>query len=143
MPSDVLKLTAQIVMSHASLSELSPQELVEEIKEVFSVLTALEGPEGEGGVPEKVEAAAEVKKPSIPLKDIVKEKYVVCLECGKKMKTLKAHIRKAHGLTGKEYFKMFGLDPKKYPLVCKEYSAQRSQMAKARGFGQGRRKATV
>ena len=59
MPSDVLKLTAQIVMSHASLSELSPQELVEEIKEVFSVLTALEGPEGEGGVPEKVKAAEE------------------------------------------------------------------------------------
>ncbi len=48
MPSDVLKLTAEIVMSHASLSELSPQELVEEIKEVFSVLTALEGREGEG-----------------------------------------------------------------------------------------------
>jgi predicted transcriptional regulator len=26
-------------------------------------------------------------KPSVPLKDIVKAKYVVCLECGKKMRT--------------------------------------------------------
>jgi predicted transcriptional regulator len=35
----------------------------------------------------------------------------------------------------KEYFKRFGLDPKKYPLVCKEYSAQRRKIAKDRGFG--------
>ena len=135
MTTEILKLTAQIVMSHASLSELTSGELVEEIKEVFSVLTSLEGPEGDAGVPEKAEEAEVVKKPSIPLKDIVKEKYVICLECGKKMKTLKAHIRKAHGLTAKEYFKRFGLDPKQYPLVCKEYSLQRSTMAKNRGFG--------
>jgi predicted transcriptional regulator len=142
MPSDVLKLTAQIVMSHASMSEISPQELVEEIKDVYNVLAALEGGEviPEGMAPEEAEEGEVVKKPPIPLKEIVKEKYVVCLECGKKMRTLKAHIRKAHGLTSKEYFKRFDLDPKKYPLVCKEYSAKRSQMAKDRGFGQGRRK---
>ena len=96
--------------------------------------------------PEKAEAAGVVKKPSIPLREIVKDKYVVCLECGKKMRTLKAHIKKAHGLSAKEYFKRFDLDPKKYPLVCKEYSAKRSQMAKDRGFGKlgGRKpKATV
>jgi predicted transcriptional regulator len=145
MASEVLKLTAQIIMSHASMSELSPTELVEEIKEVYNVLAALEG---EGVVPETMapEQGAEagvVKKPLIPLKDIVKDKYVVCLECGKKMRTLKAHIRKAHNLMPKEYFKRFGLDPKKYPLVCKEYSEQRSKMAKDRGFGVkgGRRKA--
>ena len=135
MPSDVLKLTAQIVMSHASMSEISPQQLVEEIKNVYNVLTSLEGPEGEAGVPEKMAEAEEVKKPSIPLKDIVKDKYVVCLECGKKMRTLKAHIRKAHNLKPKEYAQRFGLDLKKYPLVCKEYSLQRSAMAKNRGFG--------
>ena len=95
--------------------------------------------------PEKGQEAEEVKKPPVPLKDIVKDKYVVCLECGKKMRTLKAHIRKAHGLMPKEYFKRFGLDPKKYPLVCKEYSEQRSKMAKDRGFGVkgGKRKATT
>jgi predicted transcriptional regulator len=142
MSSDELKLTAQIVISHASMSELTPQELVEEIKAVYNVLTALEG-----GVAMAETATVEaegVKKPSIPLKDIVTAKYVVCLECGKKMRTLKAHIRKAHNLMPKEYFKRFALDPKKYPLVCKEYSEQRSKMAKDRGFGVkgGRRKAT-
>jgi predicted transcriptional regulator len=144
MASEVLKLTAQIVMSHASMSELTPEELVEEIKEVYGVLSSLEGV----SLPEELamERAGErdvVKKPPVPLKDIVKAKYVVCLECGKKMKTLKTHLRKAHNLMPKEYFQRFGLDPKKFPLVCKDYSEQRSRMAKERGFGEkgGRRKA--
>jgi predicted transcriptional regulator len=138
MATEIIKITSQIVISHASMSELSTQELVDEIKTVYNLLASLEG----GAVipeimaPEKGEEAKVVKKkPSIPLKDIVQEKFVICLECGKKMKTLKSHIKKAHGLLPKEYFKKFSLDPKKYPLVCKGYSAQRSQLAKNRGFG--------
>jgi predicted transcriptional regulator len=143
MASEVLKLTAQIVMSHASMTELTPQELVEEIKEIYNALASLEGGEVLG-VPELVKGkkAEEVKKPPIPLREIVKEKYVVCLECGKKMRTLKAHLRKAHNLLPKEYFKRYGLDRKKYPLVCKEYSAQRRKLAIDKGLGAGlRRKA--
>ena len=146
MSTELLKLTAQIVMSHASMSELTPRELVEEIKEVYHLLSSLEGGlalAGEG------EAAAQeaklVKKPSIPLQDIVKEKYVVCLECGKKMRTLKAHLRKAHQLTPKDYYRRYNLDAKKFPLVCKEYSEQRRKLAKEKGLGAkgfGRRKAT-
>ena len=146
MASEVLKLTAQIVMSHASMSELSPDELVDEIKEVYNVLASLEGGAMlEEAIAEKGGEAEVVKKPPVPLKDIVKAKYVVCLECGKKMKTLKTHLRKAHNLTPKEYYKRFGLDPKKFPLVCKEYSEQRSKLAKERGLGAqgGRRKASA
>ena len=136
MPSDILNLTTQIVVSHASLTELTSEQLVQEIKDVHAALAVLESGEVLGeAVSEKAEKPAGVKKPSIPLKDIVKQKYVVCLECGKKLRTLKTHLRRAHGLTPKEYYQRFDLDPKKYPLVCKEYSAARSQMAKARGFG--------
>jgi predicted transcriptional regulator len=135
MASEVLKLTTEIVVSHASMTELTPEQLVYEIKEVYNVLTSLDG----GAILEEsaeVEAEAETaKKPPIPLKDIVKAKYVVCLECGKKMRTLKRHLLKAHGLGAKEYYARFGLDPKKFPLVCKDYSEQRSKMAKDRGFG--------
>jgi predicted transcriptional regulator len=144
MSSEVLKLTTEIVVSHVSMTELTPDQLVDEIKAVYNVLASLEG----GAIleePAEVQAeAGDVKKPSIPLKDIVKAKYVVCLECGKQLKTLKAHIRKAHNLLPKEYYQRFELDPKKYPLVCKEYSEQRSKMAKDRGFGVtgGRRKPT-
>jgi predicted transcriptional regulator len=134
MASEVLKLTAQIVMSHASMSELTPTELVEEIKEIYSVLTSLEGEEAVEAVAPGEEVKA-LKKPPIPLREIVKAKYVVCLECGKKMRTLKTHLRKAHNLLPKEYFQRYGLDRKKYPLVCKEYSEQRRKLAIDKGLG--------
>jgi predicted transcriptional regulator len=141
MASDILKLTSEIVISHASVTELSPQQLIEEIKEIYQVLTSLEA----GVTLSKVvpaEEAGMAKKRPVPLKDIVKEKYVVCLECGKKMRVLKAHLKKAHNLLPKEYFQRFELDPKKYPLVCKEYSAQRRKLAIERGLG-ARRKGKV
>jgi predicted transcriptional regulator len=149
MATEVLKLTAQIVISHASMSELTPKELVDEIKEIYGVLTTLEGGEAlleaATGVVEKGPEAEVVKKPPIPLDEIVKEKYVVCLECGKKMRTLKAHLRKAHHLAPTEYFRRYSLDPKKYPLVCKEYSEQRRKLAKEKGLGERgfRRKASA
>lgn len=140
MPSEVLKMTTEIVVSHASMTELTPEQLVNEIKAVYNVLSSLDN----GGILEEPvsEKAVGGKKPSILLKDIVKANYVVCLECGKKLKTLKTHLRKIHGLMPKEYYARFDLDPKKFPLVCKESSEKRSQMAKARGFGKegGRKK---
>jgi predicted transcriptional regulator len=152
MATEALKLMAQIVISHASMSELTPKELVDEIKKIYSVIAALEDHEAlmeaASGVAEPgPEAEAEVvKKPSIPLDEIVKEKYVVCLECGKKMRTLKAHLRKSHKLAPAEYFRRYSLDPKKYPLVCKEYSEQRRKLAKEKGLGEKgfrRKKASV
>jgi predicted transcriptional regulator len=142
MPSEILKLTTEIIATHASVNELTPEQLIGEIRDVYNVLASLEG----GVILEEPAAqgaeAETVKRPPIPLKDIVKAKYVVCLECGKKLKTLKTHLGKTHNLKPKEYFQRFGLDPKKYPLVCREYSEQRSKMAKDRGFGtqEGKRK---
>jgi len=146
MATENLKLTADIIISHASMTELSTKELVEEIKTVYNLLASLEGGEviAETMAPEKGGKAVEVKKkPSIPLKDIVQEKFVICLECGRKMKSLKVHLQKGHGLTPQEYFWKFDLDSEKYPLVAREYSKQRSKMAKDRGFGVkgGRKKA--
>jgi predicted transcriptional regulator len=149
MATEVLKLTAQIVISHASMSEITPKELVDEIRDIYNVLAALESGEAmleaAAGVAEKELEAEVVKKPPIPLDEIVKEKHVVCLECGRKMRTLKAHLRKAHQLSPKEYFRRYGLDPKKYPLVCKEYSEQRRKLAKEKGLGERgfRRKAAT
>ena len=140
MASEVLKLTAQIIISHASMSELTPKELVEEIKDIYDLLSSLEGEismvGAVPGAPGKGKEGVVVKKPSIPLDEIVKEKYVVCLECGKKMRTLKAHLRKAHKLVPAEYYRQYGLDPKKFPLVCKEYSEQRRKLAKEKGLGE-------
>lgn len=138
MATEAMKLTAQIVISHASMSELTPKELVEEIKDIYKVLSSLEAgevAEAAAAAPGKGQEAAVVQKPSVALDEVVREKYVVCLECGKKMRTLKAHLRKAHKLTPADYYKRYGLDPKKFPLVCKEYSEQRRKLAKEKGLG--------
>ncbi len=146
MPSEVLNLTCRIIISHASMTELTPIQLIDEIREIYCVLASLGDGEGlETVAPsEEVEAVAEgIKKSPIPLNQIVRAKYVVCLECGKKMRTLKAHLSKAHQLTPKDYYQRYNLDPKKFPLVCKEYSEMRRKSAIDRGFGVkgGRRKA--
>jgi len=147
MASEVLNLTAQIVMSHASMTELTPTELITEIKEIYEVLASLGiGEElAETTTPPKGAEVvlAGVKKPPIPLREIVKAKYVVCLECGKKMRTLKTHLRKSHNLSPKEYYQRYGLDRKKYPLVCKEYSAQRRKLAIDRGLGNRAKRKTT
>jgi predicted transcriptional regulator len=136
MATEILKLTTEIIVSHASLTELSTQQLLEEIKMVYGVLSSLEGGVGPKIIaPKKSPKAKVVKKPPIPLKEIVKDKYVVCLECGRKMKSLKMHLQKVHGLIPKEYFWKFDLDPQKYPLVCKEYADQRRKLALEKGLG--------
>jgi predicted transcriptional regulator len=135
MASEVLKLTAQIVISHASMTELSTKELVDEIKELYHLLASMEAGIEAAAAPAPEEGKEVVKKPPIPLDQIVTQKYVVCLECGKKMRTLKAHLRKTHKLQPKEYFRRYALDPRKYPLVCQEYSEQRRKLAKEKGLG--------
>jgi predicted transcriptional regulator len=137
MAWDTLKLTADIVSSYVSARELNSQELLGKIKVIHALLSSFDSGSEASAAPRKAtgDTGEAVQRPSILLKDIVKAKYVVCLECGKRLKTLKTHLRKAHGLMPKEYFQKFGLDPKKFPLVSKDYSKARSQIAKARGLG--------
>ena len=98
------------------MTELTPKELVDEIKCIHALLSSFEGgSEAPVALGTATGAADVVKKPSIPLKDIVKAKYVVCLECGKKMKTLKTHLRKAHGLMPKEYYPEVWPGPEEIP----------------------------
>jgi predicted transcriptional regulator len=143
MKSEFLKLTAQIVAAHASANELTPKGLIEEIREVFKTLANLEG--GQIEVTESLiipeEAGQEtVARPAVPVKQSVKADHIVCLECGIKLKTLKAHLRKAHTMTPKDYYQKFGLDAKTYPLVCKNYSEERRRLAKEKGLGDYRKK---
>ena len=60
MASEVLNLAAQIVISHAAMTELTPKELVKEIKAVYRALAALED---EMVVPETKAPAPRARKP--------------------------------------------------------------------------------
>jgi predicted transcriptional regulator len=77
-------------------------------------------------------------KPTIPLKKSISPDYIVCLEDGKKFKSLKRHLRTQYNLTPEQYRSKWGL-PKDYPMVAPSYAEARSRLAKQMGLGQQRR----
>ena len=80
---------------------------------------------------------AEPLEPAVPIKRSVQPDYIVCLDDGKKFKSLKRHIRVAFGLTPDEYRQRWNL-PYDYPMVAPNYSSARSALAKKIGLGRRR-----
>ena len=64
----------------------------------------------------------------------VKQDHIVCLECGKKLKSLKRHLGTEHGLAPDEYRSKWNLGAN-YPMVAPDYSAARSELARTMGLG--------
>jgi len=73
-------------------------------------------------------------KPAVPINKSVTPDFIICLEDGKKFKSLKRHLRTHYNLTPEQYREKWGL-PATYPMVCANYSAVRSQLAKDNGLG--------
>ncbi|HTP66566.1 MAG TPA: MucR family transcriptional regulator [Geobacteraceae bacterium] len=131
----LLELTASIVSSHASMSELSSEELLQEIQKVYAALQKLEG-----AVAETAETA-EVKAPTISLKKAFQPDQVVCMICGKGgMKTLARHLAQVHKMKPGEYRKQFNI-PRTQALTAKNFSESRRQMAQDRGLADNLAKA--
>ena len=78
---------------------------------------------------------------SLLLKKSITPDYLICLEDGKKFKSLKRHLRTSYDMTPEEYREKWGLRPD-YPMVAPNYAAERSKLAKKIGLGQGRRKSS-
>src|SRR3954451_18414914 len=83
--------------------------------------------------------AAEPKAPAVPIKKSVQPDYIVCLEDGKRFKSLKRHLRTVYNMTPDQYRAKWGLRPD-YPTVAPNYAATRSELAKQIGLGARRRK---
>jgi len=135
MAPTLLELTASIVSSHASMSEMTSEELLQEIEKVYSSLQKLEGVGSEAAV------AAESKAPAITLKKAFQADQVFCMVCGKGgMKTLTRHLAKVHGMKPGEYKKQFGI-PSSQALTAKNFSDARRKMAQDRGLAENLAKA--
>ena len=135
MAPTLLELTASIVSSHAAVSELSTEELVQEIQKVYSTLQNLESTPVEAPVPE------ETKTPAIPVKKSIQADQVICLICGKdKMKTLTRHLAQVHNMKPGAYRKQFGI-PSGQSLTAKNFSEARRKMAQERGLADNLAKA--
>ena len=85
------------------------------------------------------EPPAEPAKPAVSLKKSIHPDYLVCLEDGKRFKSLKRHLRTQYSMTPEQYRDKWGL-PADYPMVAPNYAVARSQLAKKMGLGQQRPK---
>jgi predicted transcriptional regulator len=130
MDETLIELAAGIVASYVENNNISPTELPNLIKTVHGALSGVGQPEVQAQEETAKATSAQIRKSITP-------DYLVSFIDGKKYKTLKRHLT-THGMTFEEYKAKFGL-PKDYPTVSPNYSAQRSEMAKALGLGQGGR----
>jgi predicted transcriptional regulator len=124
-----VELTADIVSAYVSHNNLGPQEVSGFIYDVHAALTRLAG----AATP----APSEGLRPAVAPKKSVTSEYIVCLEDGKKFKSLKRHLRSHYNMSPEEYREKWGL-PADYPMVAPNYAKSRSQLAKQMGLGQQR-----
>jgi predicted transcriptional regulator len=125
-----IQLTAHIVSAYVSNNTVPSGEIPSLISQVYSALMRVSG--GQAVAP------AEPLKPAISVKRSITPEYLVCLEDGKKFKSLKRHLRTQYDMTPEKYREKWGL-PSDYPMVAPNYAAARSQLAKQMGLGQQRR----
>ncbi|QXE92870.1 MucR family transcriptional regulator [Geomonas subterranea] len=135
MASSLLELTASIVSSHASVTEMSGDDLLLELQKVHGALQKLEVETGEG-----VERG-EGKGPAVTLKKAFQPDQISCMLCGKSgMKTLARHLAQVHGIKPGEYRKQFGI-PSNQALTAKNFSEARRRMAQEKGLADNLAKA--
>jgi predicted transcriptional regulator len=130
--SEIIEMTADIVSAFVSNNSVPSAELPILIQ---SVHRALSGVWGGGEVQE-----AAPREPAVPVKKSVNPDFIVCLEDGRKFKSLKRHLRTKYNMSPEEYRAKWGL-PKDYPMVAPNYAKARSDLAKQMGLGQGGRQA--
>ncbi|PZQ17008.1 MAG: MucR family transcriptional regulator [Ancylobacter novellus] len=129
--SNYIELAADIVSAYVSNNSVAASDLPSLINEVHAALTRVSTG--------TVEAVVEAPKPAVPLKKSVTSDYIICLEDGKKFKSLKRHLRTQYNMSPEEYREKWGL-PADYPMVAPNYAAARSELAKKMGLGQQRGK---
>lgn len=129
--ANIIELAAEIVSAYVSNNSVPSGDLPSLINDVHLALTKV----GNG----VVEAPAEAPKPAISIKKSITPDYIICLEDGKKFKSLKRHLRTQYDMTPEQYREKWGLPPD-YPMVAPNYAKARSELAKEMGLGQQRRK---
>ena len=126
-----IELSAEIVSAYVSNNSVPAADLPSLLASVYAALTkTTQG--------QQIEPQAEVI-PAVPVKKSVTPDAIICLEDGKKFKSLKRHLRTTFDMTPEQYRAKWNL-PADYPMVAPNYAKARSELAKTMGLGQQRRK---
>lgn len=136
LPGDgvvLIELTADVVAAYVSNNPVPAGDVPNLIVDIHSALGRLGAP-----TPEPV--TTEKQKPAVNPKKSVQDEYIICLEDGKKFKSLKRHLMTHYNMTPDQYREKWNLDAS-YPMVAPNYAAARSQLAKKMGLGRKRKTA--
>ena len=120
------EVTSEVVAAYVAKNHLQPSELPSLIASVHAALGGL-------GKPVAPEVSTEPLKPAVPVKRSITDDYIVSLEDGRKLKSMKRYLA-GLGMTPAEYRAKWGL-PSDYPMVAPAYAAKRSELAKSLGLG--------
>lgn len=122
----LMEQTTRIVEAYVSNNKLDAKEVPALIGEIHQALHSLSNG--------AIQRGREEPKPAVSVKRSVMPDYIICLEDGKKFKSLKRHLRTHYNLTPEEYREKWGL-PHDYPMVAPNYARARSELAKKMGLG--------
>jgi predicted transcriptional regulator len=130
--SNLLELTADIAAAYVGNNSVAQADLPKLIEMIYRSLAAA----SHGGAENKSAGAAELK-PAVPVRKSITPDFIICLEDGKRFKSLKRHLRTHYDLSPEQYREKWGL-PVDYPMVAPNYAEARSSLAKKIGLGQSR-----
>jgi predicted transcriptional regulator len=126
-----IELAAEIVSAYVSNNSVPASELPALLSDVHAALVRV--------ATGSVVAVAEAAKPAVAPKKSITNEYLVCLEDGRKFKSLKRHLRTQYNLSPEQYREKWSL-PTDYPMVAPAYAKARSALAKQMGLGPQRRR---
>lgn len=129
-PANYIELAAGIVAAYVGNNAVPSEDLPALIDDVHRALIQV----GQGEPAPQPEA----RKPAVPIKKSVTPDYIICLDDGKRFKSLKRHLRTHYDMTPEQYREKWNL-PSDYPMVAPNYARARSDLAKEMGLGQQRR----
>jgi len=130
--TNFIELAADIVSAYVSNNSIPVSELPALIGDVHAAILRVSN----GG--QSAVISSEAQRPAVPAKRSITNEFIVCLEDGKKFKSLKRHLRTQYNMSPEEYREKWSL-PADYPMVAPAYAKARSQLAKNMGLGQQRR----
>lgn len=130
--SSVIEMAADIVSAYVGNNTVSVNDLPVLIKNIHDALKGV----SEGATAEPIAP----QTPAVSVRRSITPDALICLEDGRKFKSLKRHLQTKYGMSPDDYRAKWGL-PKDYPMVAPNYAASRSALAKQMGLGQGGRQA--
>ncbi len=123
----MIELATDIVAAYVAHNAVPAGDLPSLIKAIHGSLDRMHL----GPAPEPV---VEAQQPAVSIKKSVTDDYIVCLEDGRKFKSLKRHLQSAYGLSPEQYRAKWNL-PRDYPMVAPAYATKRSELARRIGLG--------